>query len=310
MSEISLLVLAAGMGSRYGSLKQIEGVGPNDETILDYAVYDAIRAGFTQVVFVIRREIADEFKSTISGNFEDKIKVAYVYQDMNDLPEGVVPPEGRTKPWGTGHAVLSARNVIDGPFSVINADDFYGKDSFRLAADFFGMPPGTRQVNDPKSEYALIAFPLNRTLSEFGTVSRGICTCDDDGYLASIQEMTHISRRSDKLITNNPPEGCERVLDECQPVSMNMWSLRKDAMSKLETRFVQFIAGRSDSPKAEFYLPDSISDMIDEREVHCRVLTTESHWSGVTYKKDRDSLRKFILLQIEKGDYPKVLWGK
>ena len=274
--ELTLVVLAAGMGSRYGGLKQIDPVGPSGEIILDYSVSDALKAGFAKVVFVIRRETLDLFRDAVGVRYEGKIAVEYAFQEMEPLPGGRVSPAGRTKPWGTGHALLAAAPVVRGPFAVINADDYYGPSGFARLASFLRTAE--------EGHYAMVGYLLEKTLSEHGSVSRGICRQDERGYLVEITERTAIARKAEGIIAEgNPPV----VLTGAEPTSMNFWGFTPDLFSRLERLFEEFLEEKGGDLKAEFYLPAAISSLITSGEVTVRLLTSEDPWYGLTYPEDR-----------------------
>ena len=303
--QTTLLVLAAGMGSRFGGLKQIEGVGPAGELILDYSVYDARQAGFSKVVFVIRRDIAEAFQTSIGGRFASHIEVAYAYQEMDDLPAGHQVPAGRSKPWGTGQAVLAAREVVDTPFVVINADDFYGRESYQQLAQFLAQ---TNSCHD-MSQYALAGFPLRNTLTEHGHVARGICTCDQSGELTSIEECTQIEKHGEGAVYVTS-DGTRRTFRGDEPVSMNMWAFRPELFGQLQDCFQQFLAGHAQSEKAEFYLPSAVDQLLQAGTASCRVLATNSHWAGMTYREDLETLKQFLAGAVSAGTYPSPLWSE
>lgn len=287
----SLLVLAAGRGSRYGGLKQIDPVGPSSETVLDYAVFDAIRAGFARVVFVIRRDFEDAFKSTVTAKYAKRIDVGYVYQAIGDVPEGWAVAPGREKPWGTAHAVWCARSAMDGPFAVINADDFYGAGSFALLASFLGKTEGSR--------FAMVGFRLDRTLSENGTVSRGICG-EKDGALASITEVLAISRTD---------VGPGRKFTGAEVVSMNCWAFTPELFAGLDAGLRAFLAQRGSDPKAEWYLPAAVSDLISKGSASVKVLQSGDSWFGVTHREDKPAVSAAIASLVGAGAYPGRLFG-
>ena len=274
--ELSLVVLAAGMGSRYGGLKQLDPVGPAGEILLDYSVADAQRAGFTKVIFVIRREMIDFFQEAVGMRYEGKIAVEYAFQELEPLPEGRVSPLGRTKPWGTGHAVLAAAPLLHEPFAVINADDYYGGSGFAELAEFL-------KAASP-NHYAMVGYSLERTLSDHGTVSRGICRSDEHGYLIDITERTAIERSANGIIALGTPP---IVLTGAEPTSMNFWGLMPDFLEKLERLFKEFLEEMGNDPKAEFYLPAAVSLLIGAREATVRLLHSEDPWFGLTYPEDR-----------------------
>ena len=290
----TLLILAAGMGSRYGGLKQIDAVGPSGETILDFSVYDASRAGFGQIVFVIRRDIEDAFRQSIGARFEQRVPVKYVFQEIDDLPPGFTVPAGRTKPWGTTQAVLAAAEVIHEPFAVINADDFYGQESFQSLS---------RHLLTESSGYAMIGFILRNTLSEFGSVARGISAVDENGYLASVVEVTGIERDSGEI---KAAGGIRLSGDEI--VSMNMWGFTPRVFDQLRAYFESFLEANSLDQRAECYLPNAVNSLIHSGESRVRVLPTSEAWFGVTYREDRPRVVESIGRLVSSGVYPKRLW--
>lgn len=274
--ELSLVVLAAGMGSRYGGLKQIDPVGPSGEILLDYSVADALGAGFTKIIFVIRRELLELFRETVGLRYEDKIAVEYAFQELEPLPGGRVSPPGRTKPWGTGHAVLAAAPLLREPFAAINADDYYGSSGFVELAEFLktAVP----------SHYAMVGYRLEKTLSDHGSVSRGICRADASGYLIDITERTAIARTAEGIMAEgNPPV----PLTGAEPTSMNFWGLMPDFLEKLERLFEEFLEERGIDSKAEFYLPAAVSTLIGTGEATVRLLHSSDPWLGLTYPEDR-----------------------
>lgn len=282
------------MGSRYGGLKQIDAVGPSGETILDFSVYDASRAGFGQIVFVIRRDIEDAFRQSIGARFEQRIPVKYVFQEIDDLPPGFTVPAGRTKPWGTTQAVLAAAEVIHEPFAVINADDFYGQESFQSLS---------RHLQTESSGYAMIGFILRNTLSEFGSVARGISAVDENGYLASVVEVTSIERDSGEI---KAAGGIRLSGDEI--VSMNMWGFTPRVFDQLRAYFESFLEANSLDQRAECYLPNAVNSLIHSGESRVRVLPTSEAWFGVTYREDRPRVVESIGRLVSSGVYPKRLW--
>ncbi|MCF0164493.1 MAG: nucleotidyltransferase [Bacteroidales bacterium] len=294
----TLLILAAGMGSRYGSLKQMDGLGPNGEAIIDYSIYDAIRAGFGKIVFVIRHSFADAFKDHFrEERFGNKIKFEFVYQELDYLPEGFSVPEGREKPWGTNHAVMMAKDAIHEPFAVINADDFYGKESFETCAEYLKSIEGTA------GKYAIVGYSLKNTLSEFGTVSRGICQVDANGYLTGIQERTSIGYFDGKVKYDDGGEKVEVDPDSC--VSMNYWAFTPDYFEHSERIFKDFLVESAGKLKAEFFIPYAVDRLISEKKATVKVLECEAKWFGVTYKEDRPFVVEKINKLIEAGVYPK-----
>ena len=299
----TLLVLAAGMGSRYGGLKQMDPMGPNGETVLDYSVYDAIRAGFGRVVFIIREDFAEAFKSGVGARFADRIKVDYAFQKLDDLPEGFSVPAGRTKPWGTAHAVRAARHLVKESFAVINADDFYGSDAYVRAAEFLKMP---RSEND-KAHYAMIGYPLINTLSDHGDVNRGICTRNEAGLLSGVEEYVNIERDSDGVVRGNSLSGERNKLCEVSPVSMNFWAFTHCFYQHLEEDFIGFLTNFGQQEKSEYYIPTVVDALIRAGKADCSVLDTTSHWFGVTYPDDKQHVVASIKKLIETGEYPAEL---
>lgn len=302
----TLLVLAAGMGSRYGSLKQMDGIGPNKEAIIDYSIYDAIRAGFGKVVFVIRHSFGAEFKEVFCPErFGGKIAVEYVFQELDCLPEGYSVPEGREKPWGTNHALMMGAPVINEPFAVINADDFYGQDAIAQMGKYLAsLPEGS------KGEYAMVGYEVSKTLSENGTVSRGVCTINADGYLDSIVERTKIERQNGQIVYIEA-DGTH-PLAENTPVSMNLFGFTPDYFGYSTVFFKNFLdeAFASGNLKAEYFIPLLVNKLVSEGTAKLKVLHTSSPWFGVTYKEDRPGTVQKVLDLIAAGVYPQSLWGK
>lgn len=297
--KTTLVIMAAGMGSRYGGIKQIEPVGPSGEIILDYSIYDAIQAGFDKVVFIIRKDIEEAFREAIGNRMEGKIEVEYVFQDLADLPEGYEVPTGRTKPWGTGQAILACKDVVKEPFAVINADDYYGKEGFVKIHEYLCNP---KAVNT-KFNFCMVGFQVGNTLSENGTVTRGICQVGN-GVLTKIVETKEIGKGNGCAVT---PDG--NVPLE-QPVSMNMWGLTPDIFEELEVRFQKFLDGiKGDELKAEYLIPTIIGDMVEEKEATVQVLETKDKWFGVTYKEDRETVVKSFAELVEQGVYNKKLFA-
>ncbi len=293
----TLFVLAAGMGSRYGGLKQLDGLGPHGETIMDYSIYDAIRSGFGKVVFVIRKDFEDDFRAKVLSKYEGHIAVDVVFQAVDALPEGFKCPEGRVKPWGTNHAVLMGKDAIKEPFAVINADDFYGRNTFEVMAQEL-MRPRNR-----KGDYCMVAFRVGNTMSESGTVSRGVCHLKD-GYLDTVVERTDIGYTADHTIEFTDENGEKQQLDPHTPVSMNMWGFTPDYFDFSEDIFVAFLKENVDKPKAEYYIPMAVNTLITSGEATVRVLDTTSKWFGVTYAEDRPVVvEKFAELHAA-GEYP------
>ena len=301
MVKPTLLVLAAGMGSRYGGLKQIDTLGPNGETIIDYSIYDAIRAGFGKVVMVIRKSIEDDFKQVFSKKYSGKIEIEYVLQEIEYVPEGVTYHPERVKPWGTAHAVLMADGVINEPFCVINGDDFYGMDAFKQMAAFL-----VQQKND-SPHYCMVGYYLARTLSDYGFVSRGICETDNDDMLLQVTETTQIKRIGSVICYKDAQEETQ-PLPENQIVSMNFWGFTPAYFKDLKKSFEKFIRANGNLLKSELYIPTVLSELIDEKKATVKVLSSTAEWFGVTYQEDRsfvvDRLRKLT----EEGVYPSPLW--
>ena len=297
---MTLVILAAGMGSRYGGLKQIDPVTGDGEFIIDFSVYDAMINGFDKVVFVIKRENLDIFRDTIGKRFEDKIKVEYAFQELTDIPDGFTVPEGRVKPWGTGHALLAAKNVVSDPFMVINADDFYGRSAYKFLAQHFSAVRGA-----DKPCYAMVGYILENTLTENGTVARGICDVDADGMLQSVVERTAIRPNGDVAVCDVDGELIEIPLRSV--VSMNCWGFTPDIFEKIENGFVEFLGAKhADELKCEFYLPIAVCDMLKSGECDVKVYQSEDSWYGVTYKDDKEFVTRSIEALKDKGLYPKL----
>jgi UTP-glucose-1-phosphate uridylyltransferase len=294
MTEPTLLVLAAGMGSRYGGLKQIDPIGANGETIIDYSIYDAMRAGFGNVVFVIRRDIEEPFKQVIGSRFEKKIAVEYVFQELDKLPAGFAPPANRTKPWGTGHAILMAEDVIRRPFAAINADDFYGATSFRVLAE---------HLKAGSADFAMVGFVLRNTLSEFGSVARGVCKTTSDGSLESVTEMTKIQRDGTAPQATSPDGKLLRLTGD-ETVSMNMWGFTPSLFDELRSRFAEFLSKHGNEEKSEFYIPSAVNEIVQAKRARVKLLRTTDSWFGVTYREDRPFVVEGIRRLITRGDYP------
>ena len=299
----TLVVLAAGMGSRYGGLKQVDPVGPSGEAILDYSVFDAHRGGFGKVVFVIRRDFDEEFRRKVGAKYEGLVPVDYCYQDIADLPPPYKVPEGREKPWGTAHATRAARSVVDGPFAVINADDFYGRDAFaRLGAFLSSLGGGGGRM-----EFAMVGYRLDLTLSENGSVARGICDIDGDGYLRGVVEMTKLVRAGD-VAENRESESSPVKVPLDARVSMNLWGFTPELFSELEARFPAWLAENGAKEKSEWYIPFVVDELIREGKATCRVLPTESSWFGVTYREDKPFVMAEIKKLVDAGEYPQKLF--
>ncbi len=287
--DITLVVMAAGMGSRFGGLKQMEPVGPRGEVILDFSAYDAIKAGFTKIVFVIKHEIEADFKAIVGDHISEKIKVEYAFQEVNNLPEGFICPTDRTKPWGTAQAILSCKGIVNEPFAVVNADDYYGKTAFKKMADF---------LREDGGDYAMVGFRLENTLTENGYVSRGICEIED-GILTSVTERT-------KIIDCKFTEDDGATWQQLSPddvVSMNLWGFKPDLFAYIEEGFKEFLSEKINVPKAEYYLPTVVSQLIDKGEKQVKVLVAEDKWYGVTYKEDKAQVTEALTQMVNDGLY-------
>ena len=299
----TLFVLAAGMGSRYGGLKQLDGLGPNGETIMDYSIFDAIRGGFGKLVFVIRKSFEKDFREKIISKYENHIPVEVVFQDLNDLPEGFTCPEGREKPWGTNHAVLMGKKVINEPFAVINADDFYGRDSFAV------LGKQLSEMDGKKNDYCMVGYRVGNTLSESGTVSRGLCGTDANNLLTSVVERTKIQRMDGevKYIDDN---GEWTATPETTPVSMNFWGFTPDYFAYSAEFFKSFLSDpkNMENLKSEFFIPLMVDKLINDGTATCEVLDTTSKWFGVTYPEDRQSVVDKIQALVDAGEYPAKLF--
>jgi len=295
----TLLILAAGMGSRYGGLKQIDPVGPNGETIIDYSIYDALRAGFGKLVFVIRRDIEAPFREIVGARFEKHIPVEYVFQELDKLPPGFSVPPGRAKPWGTAHAILMAEAAIHEPFAAINADDFYGADSFRVLA---------AHLTSGAADYAMVGFVLRNTLSEFGSVARGVCALSAGGRLTGVTERTGIE--PDGTGAKAPGESGQTLrFTGDEPVSMNMWGFTPALFAELQSQFVEFLKARGREEKSECYIPSVVNDLIRAGRAQTQVLRTTASWFGVTYREDRPFVVAGVRKLVTRGDYPEKLWA-
>jgi hypothetical protein len=301
--EPYLLVMAAGIGSRYGGLKQIEPVGPSGEIILDSALSDAMKAGFRHIVFVIRNDIEEVFHKKIGSSAAKRLDVTYVFQSIDDLPQGFAVPAGRTKPWGTGHAVLSARRVIDAPFAVINADDFYGSRSFAMLYSYLKSARDAGGLSD----YCMAGYVLENTLTEHGHVARGVCTVSSDGFLESIVERTKIQRFG-SAVRYCQADGTWVDIEAESIVSMNMLGFTPSYLRELEQRFPEFLRQNGNNLKAEFFVPTVVNQLIQENRCRVKVLPTPDAWLGVTYKEDREAVKQSIRALVDKGAYPEKLW--
>ena len=293
MKDITLLIMAAGMGSRYGGLKQLDSVGPNGETIIDYSVYDAIRAGFNKVVFIIRREFEKEFKSQITSKYEGSIQVEFAFQELNNLPDGFECPPDRQKPWGTGHAILSAADLIQEPFVVINGDDFYGLESYQIVSDYY---------KNEGDMFTMVAYELGNTLSEFGGVTRGLCTLEND-LLSTVIETSNLERSESGVSSDRNIE-----LDGSEPVSMNVWGFTPDLFPYLRSMFNDFLKLEGKELKSEFFIPSVVNNLVQSNIKAVKVLKTGSSWFGVTYKEDKPHVVNKIKSLIDNDEYPLKLF--
>ena len=302
MNKPTLVIMAAGMGSRFGGMKQITPVDAQGHIIMDYSIYDAIRAGFGRVVCIIKKEFEADFEAAIGSRLRDHVELVYAYQSLDQLPEGFSIPEERVKPWGTAHAVWCARNVIDGPFAVLNADDFYGKEAFEVIAQFLLEDRGP-------TEHAMVGYRLSNTLTENGSVARGVCVTDEEGYLREVTERTKIVKQGEgAAYTEDGETFIPLAMDSI--VSMNLWAFRKEALDGFEAKFRDFLINilPSNPLKAEFFLPLIVSAMIRENTGSIRVLSSNAHWHGVTYKEDLPSVVSAIRAMKDEGKYPEYLW--
>ena len=292
INHLTLLVMAAGMGSRYGGLKQLDKVGPNGETIIDYSIHDAIQAGFTKVIFIIRRDFEDQFKLQITNKYLGKFTVEFAFQDIDDLPNGFNCPSGREKPWGTGKAILSARNLINEPFVVINGDDYYGQESFKVIADYY---------NNGGAQFSMVAFRLDKTLSDFGAVTRGVCNVEND-KLDTVVETENLEKKGNYISTNR-----NITLDGSEPVSMNMWGFTPSLFNYLHEDFVNFLNDEGGELKSEFLIPTVINNLVQNNQEEVYVLRSNASWFGVTYKEDKPFVINKIQELINSGIYSSPL---
>jgi len=298
----TLLIIAAGMGSRYGGLKQIDPVGPNGEIIIDYSMYDAIRAGFDKVVFVIRHSFDAAFREKIGSKLDGRVEVAYAYQELDACLEGVSLPANREKPWGTGHAILVAKDVINEPFAVINADDYYGVEAYGIMADQL------ERMASNEEEYAMVGYVLRNTLSEYGTVARGVCRHDDQMYLADVTERTSIRKEGSGAVFIDE-RGAEQPLTGDEIVSMNLWGLGADVFGYLQQQFNDYLQQHMAENKSEFYIPTVVDTLVKRKQKKVKILKTHDNWFGVTYREDKEIAQACVRKLIEQGVYPETLWG-
>jgi NDP-sugar pyrophosphorylase family protein len=306
MKEPVLVVMAAGMGSRYGGLKQIDPIDEYGHIIMDFSIYDAIRAGFKKVVFIIKKENEESFKAAIGDRIAKQIETAYVFQDLNNLPEDYEVPEGRVKPWGTGHAVMSCLGTVDGPFVVINADDYYGSKAFQMAYDFL-----TTQQDDEKYRYMMVGYQLENTLTENGHVARGVCVTDEEGHLVKINERTHIEKRGEESAYTEDDGATWTVIPKGSTVSMNMWGFSASILKELQARFRLFLEENLEKNplKCEYFLPFVVDELLLEGRATVKVLKSADKWYGVTYKEDKPMVVAAVRALKEQGLYPQQLWG-
>ncbi len=298
----TLLVLAAGMGSRYGGLKQIDPVGPSGEIIIDYSIFDALRSGFGKVVFVIRKDIEPLFKECVGSRFEGKIAVGYAYQELDMLPAGIALPSDRKKPWGTGHAILVAKDKVKEPFVVINADDFYGHHGYSLMAEYLGA------LRNDSTDYGMVGFILRNTLSEHGSVARGVCAVDKGGFLADVEEITKIEKEGSGAKCPGKDGASDRRLSGDETVSMNMWGFTPSIFAHLESQFRSFLATGVSDPKSEFFIPTVVNNLVKSSKARVRVLQSRDSWFGITYKEDKPVVVASIRELVGGGAYPGKLF--
>lgn len=295
--------MAAGMGSRYGGLKQIDPVGPSDEIVLDYSIFDARRAGFDRLVFVIRKDIEEAFREAVGKKYEDQMDVHYAFQDLYDVPEDFRVPEERSKPWGTAHAVLAARDILTRPFAALNADDFYGAESFEVLARFLEQA----KDKDGLADYSMVGFELEKTLSKFGSVARGLCSRNEQGNLDSVVEYTAIQEEGDQIV-QTMPDGKKIQLQPDDLVSMNMWGFTPSFLDLAWEHFGSFLKNKGSEAKSEFYIPSVVDQLIQENRATCKVLPTRSQWFGVTYQEDKPYVQNRLADLAKDGHYPTPLW--
>lgn len=307
MKKPVLVIMAAGMGSRYGGLKQIDPIDAQGQIIMDYSIFDAKRAGFEKVVFIIKKENEADFREVVGNRMEEVMEVAYVFQDLNNLPEGYVVPEGRVKPWGTAHAVLSCLEEVDGPFAVINADDYYGRDAFKKIYDYLAT-----HEDDDKYRYAMVGYQLENTLTENGHVARGVCTTNENGELVSVVERTRIEKKGDGAAFTEDDGATWTDIPKSSIVSMNMWGFSASILQEINSGFKAFLdAGLESNPmKCEYFLPTVVSNLLAADKATVSVLTSADKWYGVTYKEDKPVVMAAIQDMKDKGLYPERLWGE
>ena len=305
MKEPVLVIMAAGMGSRYGGLKQIDPLNDQGDIIIDFSIYDAMKAGFKKVIFIIKKELEKDFREKIGNKISRYMDVEYVYQELHHLPEGFKVPEGRVKPFGTGHAILCCMDYIDGPFAVINADDYYGRHAFDVIYNYLTTHP-----DDEQYRYAMVGYRVENTLTDFGHVSRGVCDTDGHGLLKGIKERTHIEKRGDGAEYTEDDGRTWTKIPEGSTVSMNMWGFNKSLLAELRDRFPAFLEeGLKTNPeKCEYFLPNVVGELLSEGKATVQVLPSEDRWYGVTYREDKPVVVRAIEAMKNKGDYPQILW--
>lgn len=305
MKKPVLVVMAAGMGSRYGGLKQIDPVDSQGHIIMDFSIYDAVKAGFEKVIFIIKKENEADFKAAIGDRMSKVIQVEYVFQDLHNLPEGYQIPEGRVKPWGTGHAILSCLGTVDAPFAVINADDYYGSHAFQIIYDYL-----TTHEDDEKYRYTMVGYVLENTLTENGHVARGVCVTDENSYLQEINERTHIEKRGQETAYTEDDGATWTVIPEGSTVSMNMWGFTESILGELKNRFAKFLDENLEKNplKCEYFLPFVVDELLNEGKATVQVLRSLDKWYGVTYKEDKPVVVAAIQALKDKGLYPEKLW--
>ncbi|MDR3286802.1 MAG: nucleotidyltransferase [Prevotellaceae bacterium] len=297
----TLLILAAGLGNRYGGLKQLDEVGPNGETIMDYSVYDAKRAGFGKIVFVIRKDFAAEFEKKILSKYINQIDAEYVFQDVNDIPEGCNFDTNRKKPWGTGHAVIVAEKAINTPFAVVNADDFYGYDAFCVTAEYL------QNKQHSQKKYSMVGYIINNTLSESGSVSRGVCKVNENNVLTNVIERTKIERTGESITYIDENGNLVKIQDNAI-VSMNFWGFTPDYFDYSKQLFIDFLKENRSNNEAEFYIPTVVNNLIGNRQAEVKVLSTNAKWFGITYSQDKIQTKQNINKLIENGEYPQKIF--
>lgn len=306
MKKPVLVIMAAGMGSRYGGLKQIDPIDDEGHIIIDFSIYDAIEAGFEKIIFIIKKANEADFKAVIGERMKDHVQIEYVYQELTNLPDGYSVPEGRVKPYGTGHAILSCIDVIDGPFAVINADDYYGKNAYKMIYDYLA-----NHEDDDKYRYAMVGYVLENTLTDNGHVARGVCVTDENHFLTDIKERTHIEKRPDGTSAYTEDDGATwTTIPEGSTVSMNLWGFSASMLKELKERFPKFLdENMSVNPlKCEFFLPSVVNELLDEGKATVEVLRSEDRWYGVTYKEDKEFVVNAIKGLKDSGLYPQHLW--